>query len=68
ATAATASAASTTTAAFALRAGLIDYDFAAFEIFSVERGYSFFSLTVVADFNETESARLPRKAIADQCN
>jgi len=51
-----------------LRARFIDYDLAAFEILSVERGYGFFGLTVVADFNETESARLSRKAIADQCN
>jgi len=65
---ATASTASATTAAFALRARFIDYDLAAFEILSVERGYGFFGLTVVADFNETESARLSRKAIADQCN
>ena len=66
ATAAAAASAATTTAAFALRAGFVYYDFAAFEIFSVQCGYGFIGFPVVADFNETETARLPRKTIADQ--
>jgi len=67
-TAAATASAATTTAAFALRAGFIDYDLAAFEIFSVESGNGFFSFPVVTDLDETESARLSRETIADQCN
>jgi hypothetical protein len=66
--AATPAACSTTTAAFALRAGFVHYYLAAFEIFSVECGYGFIGFPVVADFYESESARLSRKTIADQCN
>jgi hypothetical protein len=65
--AAASSAASPTTSAFALGPGFVHYYFAAFEIFSVECGYCFIGFPVVADFYESESARLPRKTIADQC-
>jgi hypothetical protein len=67
-TAATSAACATTTAAFALWASFVHYDLAAFEIFSVECGYGFIGFPVVADFYESESARLPRETIADQGN
>jgi hypothetical protein len=68
ATAAATSAACATTAAFTLWASFVHYDLAAFEIFSVECGYGFIGFPVVADFHESESARLSRETIADQCN
>jgi hypothetical protein len=66
--AASASAATTTPAAFSLRASFVHYDFAAFEIFSVQCRYGFIGFPVIADFNESESAGLAGKTIADQCN
>ena len=63
-----ASAAASATTAFTLRAGFVHYDLAAFEIFSVESCNGFIGFAIITDFHETESARLARKTIADQCD
>jgi hypothetical protein len=60
--AATTTAASPTT--FTLRPGFVDNECAAEKILAIEGGDSLFSFCIVANFRETEAARLTRETIA----
>jgi hypothetical protein len=63
-------AATTTTAAsattFTLRASFVDDERAAEKILAIKRGDYFFCFRIVANFRETEAARLTRETIAKQ--
>jgi hypothetical protein len=52
--------------AFTLRARLVDYQRAAQEILAVQRRDGFFGFRIIADFRETEAARLARETVAEQ--
>jgi hypothetical protein len=66
ATTAEATAPATTATALLLRARFIDHQIAATEVLTVERVNGAISLFVIGDFNESETARLSRKTVADE--
>jgi hypothetical protein len=66
ATTASVPASATATAALSLRSRLIYDERAAEEILAIERGDRFFCFRVVANFGESEAARLTRETIAQQ--
>jgi hypothetical protein len=68
-TAASRSAPATATAAtFSLRPSFVHYDFAALEIFAIQRGDSLFSFAVLIDLNESEASKLAGEAISNECD